>query len=277
MQNGIQKAVQEILTNPNTLVSDEPHHCEVCGRYVPPLEVEILGVKRMVQPKCKCEADKHTGFVKDAKEYEIKRQIEQKFSINNLGERFASCTFEAFQSRPGTAKAFSNAKTYAESFENVDSDGLLIWGIPGNGKSHIAAAIAHAVKAKEKTVVFQTVPELLERIRSTFNAKQKDTEKSIMEALLHCDLLVLDDIGSEKISDWVLDVMFRIVDGRYRQKKPIVYTTNLNPKELKFQLNDRIYDRMIETSTIIENSGTSYRREIAEKRYKRLEGEDHDK
>jgi DNA replication protein DnaC len=120
------------------------------------------------------------------------------------------------------------------------------------------------------------VPELLERIRNTFNRNERESEKDIMNALLHCDLLVLDDVGSEKVSDWVLDVLFRMVDGRYRQKKPILYTTNLNPKELKHQLNERIYDRMVETSVIIENRGTSFRREIAQARYDRMrEGDTH--
>lgn len=266
----LEKAIQDLLTNPNTLVSNQEHSCDVCGRVVPPLEIEILGRKRVVQPRCKCEIDRHMGSVKKAQEYEIKRQIEQKFNISNLGQRFAECTFETFQFRPGTEKMSKNARAYVDHFDNMDSEGLLIWGVPGNGKSHVAAAIAHAIKAREKTVVFQTVPELLERIRSTFNSKQKSTEKEIMDALLHCDLLILDDIGSEKISDWVLDVMFRIVDGRYRQKRPIIYTTNLNPKELENQLNKRIYDRMVETSIIIENEGTSYRRVIAQKRFEHM-------
>lgn len=258
------------MTNPNTLASDQDHCCTECGRIVPRLEVEVLGIKRVVQPRCQCEIDKHLGKIKISQEYDMKRRIEEKFSISNLGQRFAECQFDTFLHRPGTAKAFSNAKSYVDHFDSVDSEGLIIWGMPGNGKSHLGAAIAHGVKNKDKTVVFQTVPELLERIRSTFNSKNKDTEKGIMEALLHCDLLILDDIGSEKISDWVLDVMFRIVDGRYRQKRPIVYTTNLNPKELEFQLNKRIYDRMLETSIIIENQGTSYRREIAQQRFERM-------
>lgn len=269
---GIQQVMKDLLTNPNILASDD-HHCEVCKRFVPKLEVDILGIKRTVQPKCKCETEKWAVGRKKAQEYDAKRKIEEKFSISNLGQRFAECTFDSFLQRPGTEKVVKNAKAYVEHFNDIDSEGLIIWGVPGNGKSHLAASIAHDIKSKYKTVVFQTVPELLERIRSTFNSNQKESEKEIMDALLHCDLLILDDIGSEKVSDWVMDIVFRIVDGRYRQKRPIIYTTNLNPKDLRFKLDERTYDRMVETSTIIENQGTSYRREIAAERFNRLNGE----
>jgi DNA replication protein DnaC len=266
----IGEALASFLKMSSTISASDTRTCEVCKREIPALEIEVFGTKRYILPKCKCETEQFLQGRKASEEYEIKRQIEQKFSISNLGERFAGCTFDSFAFRPGTEKIVSNAKTYVEHFEDTGSEGFILWGTPGNGKSHIAAAITHGVKDKGFTVVFQTVPELLERIKSTFNNKQKESEREIMDALLHCDLLVLDDIGSEKVTDWVLEVMFRIIDGRYRKKKPIIYTSNFKPSELKDQLNERIYDRMVETSIIIENKGTSYRREIGRKRY--LEG-----
>lgn len=277
------KALESHTTNLTNSVSDgEDYICPICEKVVPKLAVHIFGAARIVQPKCRCETEKFIHERNKSNEEEIKRQIERKFSISNLGERFAECKFDTFAFRPGTEKVVSNAKAYAEHFEQMIPDGLLIWGIPGNGKSHLAAAIAHEVKANKKTVVFQTVPELLERIRNTFNNRNTESEREIMDALLYCDLLVLDDIGAEKVTGWVLEVLYRIVDGRYRKKKPIVYTTNLKPSELKDQLVDvngidRIYDRMVETSIIIENKGTSYRREIARNRLGQLrDGKSHE-
>jgi DNA replication protein DnaC len=85
----------------------------------------------------------------------------------------------------------------------------------------------------------------------------------------------MDDIGAEKISDWVLETLFRIIDGRYRAKKPTLFTTNFSPMELlnrfmpkKPSAEDeiaakRIHDRIIEISTIVENKASSYRMEVA--------------
>ncbi|MGG3997902.1 ATP-binding protein, partial [Aneurinibacillus thermoaerophilus] len=131
---------------------------------------------------------------------------------------------------------------------------------------------------------FQTMAELLERIRNTFNKKEKETESEIMDALRDCDLLVLDDIGAEKITDWVLDVMFRIIDGRYRKKRPILYTSNFLPADLLIRFMpqqpteedkikaQRIHDRIIGTSIIVENKASSYRRERAAQRFREMNG-----
>ncbi|MGG0260698.1 ATP-binding protein, partial [Bacillus mycoides] len=115
-----------------------------------------------------------------------------------------------------------------------------------------------------------SVPELLQRIRSTFNSENKENESQIMRALLECDLLVLDDIGAEKATEWVEEKIFNIIDGRYRKEMPTLYTSNLKPKEMLQQVGKRSYDRMVETSLTIENKATSYRREIAKQRLQRF-------
>jgi len=249
--------------------SDDPHICPHCLEIVPKLTLNVLGKEKIIQPWCHCEVTERDREYNEPAELKSKREIENKFSITNMGERFAESTFEKFIAAPGTESAFDYALSYANTFPTYGGDALMIWGPYGNGKSHLAAAVAHKVKSQGHTVVFQTMPELLERIRETFNdRKNKETEKDIMYALQNCALLVLDDVGAEKLSDWVQDVLFRIVDGRYRQKRPIMYTTNLKPSDLKDRVGPRIYDRIVETSIMVENKGTSYRMKVAEKRFR---------
>jgi DNA replication protein DnaC len=269
MQN-MGQAMMDALTPSLTSCPSEPHICPFCQKLVPPTVLSVLGIEKKVQPRCKCEVEEWEKGMHEPEVLKQKRDIEARFSISNLGERFSDSTFDKFKPIPGTEKALDLCKSYADSFPSYGPDALLIWGEYGNGKSHLAAAVAHTVQSKGHTVVFQTMPELLERIRETFNdRKNKETEKDIMYALQNCELMVLDDIGAEKVSDWVQDVLFRIVDGRYRQKKPILYTTNLKPGDLKDRVGPRIYDRMMETSILVQNTGTSYRMQIAEKRYRK--------
>lgn len=263
----IGQALKEAITNMTPSPSDD-HICPYCEQLVPKLTIRLFGVEKVVQPRCKCEVEAYERGIQEAVERKQKNDIERKFSISSLGERFDHSTFEAFRSRSGAERAVTLSKQYADSFPTYGGEALLIYGEPGNGKSHLAAAVCHALKAKGHIPVFQSVPELLERIRHTFQSgKNKESEREIMNALLECDLLVLDDIGAEKVSDWVQDVLFRIVDGRYRQKKPIFYTSNLKPSELRERLGPRICDRVMETSIIVENKASSYRMEVAKTRF----------
>ena len=245
-------------------------YCVFCRSEIEQKELNILGRVKYIWPTCKCVIQKQEDELRAAEELKRKREIESKFSISALGERFESSTFDSFKDREGASEAFKRCLDYCDNFDAYKEVSLVIWGDPGNGKSHLAAAIAKTLKTQGKTTVFQTVAELLERIRNTFNSNNRETEKIILSALYDCDLLILDDIGAEKISDWVLDVIFRIVDGRYRKMRPILYTSNFKPVDLKDRVGPRVYDRLLGTSIIIENKASSFRASVAKERHAQL-------
>ncbi len=270
MKSAINNVVQMNLTR---FPSDQEHVCQFCGRTIPKLQIELFGQVKTVQPVCECESKAMAEEMRRFTEHEQRREIEKRFSISSMGKRFEDSTFENFIQREGAETAYKQARKYALGFEEYGSLSLLIWGHFGNGKSRLAAAVASALKQKGKTVVFQSVPELLERIRQTFNKDNAETEQQVMSALLQCDLLILDDIGAEKVTDWVSDVLFRIIDGRYRKSLPVMYTSNLKPSELEGKLGRRIYDRILETTIPVQNKATSYRQEMARERLARLKAE----
>lgn len=199
--------------------ASKDHICPHCEIVVPKMEITVLGQRRMVQPKCHCEVKAHEIELQRFTQGIEKREIEKKFALSTLGDRFRESIFDNFEKRLGSEKSFDMCCKYAQEFMHWAGDSLLIWGDYGNGKSHLGAAVYNYLHEQDYIVVFQSVPELLQRIRSTFG-NSKETESEIMSALLRCDLLILDDIGAEKVTDWVQDALFRIIDGRYRKNKP---------------------------------------------------------
>lgn len=252
----------------------EPYHCPVCGRFVPLKEVNLPWGKSYVQPKCECDVQREMARLNMLRDAERKDRIEKYFRFSTIGDRFDSYTFDRFVVRQGTEEAYKMAREFAERFDEQEL-GLFIYGDPGNGKSHLAGAIAHYLHEKEYTVVFQSMPMLLQRIRATFNKNNQESEQEIMNILTTTKLLVIDDLGAERVSGWVLDVIFRIIDTRYLKALKTVVTSNLKPTELMKHLaednNDpkavlnakRIIDRLIETSNVIHNQAKSYRQQIA--------------
>lgn len=281
---------QNNMTNTKSSTSND-HVCPHCNNLVPKMKLEVLGRTRYVQPNCDCEVEEQMRSVREAEKRIRTRKIESLFKISRMGSKLEHSTFENFINRDGTSLALAESKHFVETFDENIGIGMMLFGTPGGGKSHLAAAITHELLARKKSVVFQAVPELLERIRSTFNKNSRESEQQIMKALQQCDLLVLDDIGSERVTGWVYEIFFRIVDGRYRNEKPIIYTSNLTPKELEKRFSEfedgdkivdeqtpRILDRITETSDFIKVNATSYRKEIARQRIvdRRKEGVSND-
>ncbi len=272
MSESIGRVMTRIVNTSACSEETEGYTCEHCNKYIAAITVEVpqLRIKNKILPTCECVVEREEAKIREAQNFAKKREIEKLFSISNLGERFSKSTFESFLDRNGSETAYKVAVKYVKNFKEWNGESLLLWGEPGNGKTHLAAAIVNELSKKGYIVVFQSVPELLQRIRSTFNSENKENETQIMRALLECDLLILDDIGAEKTTEWVEEKLFNIIDGRYRKELPTLYTSNLEPKELKNQVGKRSYDRMVETSLTVKNEAASYRREIAKQRLQRF-------
>lgn len=268
-----QSHLSKIISD-HSVMPDSEYKCPICGKVIPPKRFEMFGRTNYVQPKCKCVTEKFQNELQRLVDHEKQERIKKYFNFSTIGERFDSYTFQNFKQREGSEEAFEAAQKFAFDFEKRET-GLFIYGSPGNGKTHLAAAIAHTIKERGHTVVFQTVPKLLERIRATFNGKNRESEQEIMDVLTTAKLLVLDDIGAEKVSGWVLEVIFRIIDGRYQRKLKTIITSNLKPTDLEKHLIERpddpnavmkaarLIDRILEISEVKHNKATSYRREIA--------------
>lgn len=251
-------------------ILSDPRVCPHCKEVVPVKEVELFGMKRIVQPVCECEALEAEKKQREAERFQMQREINQMFSFSELGERFKDASIENFEKRKGTEVCVKFAKIYIDEFDEWKEQSISYWGNVGNGKTHLLAAVKHALEAKGKIVVFIKMVELLDLIRKTFNKEEKNTKQlykhDIMRALVQCDLLIIDDIGAENITGWVEETIFNIIDARYAKKKPISVTSNLSPDDLEAQIKERSFDRLNETSQFFENKASSKRKENADDR-----------
>jgi DNA replication protein DnaC len=205
-----------------------------------------------------------------------RRRVEGLFGLSRLGPRFAEATFARWEHRPGTEAGFAAVREYADQWPPEGGRGLIITGPVGVGKSHLAAAAVNELIPRGVSAVFQNVPELLARFKATYRQGAGEKESDLLRGLEEADLVVLDDLGAEKVTEWTESMLYQVIDARYRQKRPVVVTSNLRvygPADtLEAAIGTRSLDRLVEVSDLVGLKGESYRRRRATERKTRKEG-----
>jgi DNA replication protein DnaC len=146
------------------------------------------------------------------------------------------------------------ARDQARAYADVPRGWLLFAGPVGSGKTHLAAATANALAADGYAVSYASTPALLRFVRQGFEDHSADAR---LEALMHCDVLVLDDLGSEQLTGWSEALLFDLVNARYNAERATLYTTNL----ALTQLTGRIGSRISELAAVVPVIATDYRME----------------
>jgi DNA replication protein DnaC len=181
--------------------------------------------------------------------------------------RFARAELANFEHDMNTQRfAWQKATAFVEAFPVVDR-GLLLYGPHGVGKTHLAVGMLKAcVRAKGARAFFFETRELLRLVRDTYNRSVEETEMEVLQPLLDADLLVLDDLGAERTSEWVQETLGLVVNTRYNTRRPTVFTSNLvdspdatDPRSFIFQVGARTRSRLIEMCDWVEIQGADIR------------------
>lgn len=193
--------------------------------------------------------------------------VERMMASARIPRRYQHCDLANFeQSYDSLREAHRRAQVFLETFPVVEK-GLLLRGRHGVGKTHLAVAVLkQAVRDKSARGFFYETRELLKLVRDSYATSGETTEMDVLRPVLDADLLVLDDLGAEKTSEWVQETLGLVVNTRYAERRPTIFTTNLGNstsldelQSLRVQLGERTRSRLLEMCHDVEMDGPDVR------------------
>ena len=235
--------------------------CGVCGKpkemRLPPILDEKQG--HIVHVLCDCEK---------RREREREEQ-EQRKALAERAERLRNECFPnsgfykvcTFQKDDGRNPFQSSAcQRFAETFDRQDPNGLLLWGDVGTGKSFMSSCIANAVIDLGFSALQTDIGYIVSTMESSFEDRRRNLDR-----ILGTDLLLIEDLGTQRCTEYMMEHVFTVVDGRYKNGKPMVITTNFTLNRISHARSEdpwcRVFDRILERCFPIEFKGTNRRRE----------------
>ena len=225
-----------------------------------------------LEPIYSCPLCQDTGYVSDRNGLKEKcrcfrqRELSLRYAQSNIQdmiqqENFSVLSYEYYQGEDlqhfGAAAALSKdfAKNFKEDYRN-----LFFYGTVGTGKSFLTGCIANELLQAGFSVIYFSAAGLFERLaRYTFDTKARDPLQDFYEDLFQCDLLIIDDLGTEVTNSFVTSQLFACLNERALRRKSVIISTNLSLEELRDRYSDRIFSRITSSFSLCKLTGPDIR------------------
>ncbi|SQB14156.1 phage DNA replication protein (predicted replicative helicase loader) [Enterocloster clostridioformis] len=213
-------------------------HCKKCKGQRQTI-VPNFGKPGYFMPRCICQCQR------EAEERQRRMERIKRRKAQGLQDRYL-CDY-TFANDNGQNPLMDKARAYVENWKEAygNNTGPLLFGDVGTGKSFFAGCIANALLDRDVPVLMTNFPTILNRLTGMFS----EDRAAFIASLDEYDLLIIDDLGVERSTDYAMEQMFFVIDSRYHSRRPMIITTNLKLSELKKPpalAHARIYDRILE-------------------------------
>ena len=245
---------------------NETDHLIYCSKCNTPRQCrhELQGKVLIPSIRCKCQQEIFEQEEAQRKLHEKQMEIEH---LKTSGLQDKALYDYTFARDNGINPEIKLAHNYVSNWEEMraNASGLLIWGDVGTGKSFFAGCIANALLEKGVPVLMTN----FSRILNTLTGMHFEDRNQFINSLNRYSLLIIDDLGIERNSDFALEQVFNVIDSRYRSGKPLIVTTNLTLDDLRNPedtAHSRIYDRLLSMCVPVRFTGDNFRQETAQRK-----------
>ena len=234
----------EELRSDEYIVNDGLIYCSKCHT---PRQKRIEVSGKTIEPRCMC-ACQTEDYDRREQERKHREFLDIVAKNRSIGLPDSSLRKHTFENDLGyNPKQIDMAKRYVQHWEELrkNATGLLLWGDVGTGKSFIAGCIANALLDKGVLVIMTNFARLLNKLTDMYAGDRN----AYIDSFKRYPLMIIDDLGVERNSEFAREQVFSVIDSRYRSELPMIVTTNLTLEELQHPEDlsrSRIYDRVLE-------------------------------